>query len=94
MEPNQPLSTNRCSIQMGYQFDYVQALAAKLGIDDATQTVAVIILDHIRLIGLNGASTGGSAADPSTRHETVVTEKPLPDPDTENLLEGMLPALA
>lgn len=90
MKPK-PLSTNRCSVSLGYQFDYVQALAAKLGIDDTSQAVAVIILDHIRLIGLHGAPAPSTAAPiiPTVEREEASVDRSLPL--GENLLAGLLP---
>lgn len=82
-----PLQTNRGSVPVGYQYEYLQALAAKLGITDTSQALSVIVLDHIRLIGLDGAPASGES-QPASFH----TAKPMQQAAAgENLLEGFLP---
>ena len=77
-----PLKTNRCSISQGYQFDYLQKIAAQLGINDTGQAVSVIVLDHIRHIGLEGLNNN-QTAEPSNPCSV--------GDEAENLLEGFLP---
>lgn len=85
---DRPLQTNRGSVPLGYQYEYLQALAAKLGITDTSQAISVIVLDHIRLIGLDGTpSAGGKLSAPQQ------TESPTQSPAEVNLLEGFLPPM-
>ena len=82
-----PLQTNRGSVPMGYQYEYLQALAAKLGITDTSQALSVIVLDHIRCIGLEGAPVAGES-QPASFHSAKPVQPPAAG---ENLLEGFLP---
>lgn len=88
MKSDRPLQTNRGSVPLGYQYDYLQALAAKLGITDTSQAISVIVLDHIRLIGLDGNPGAGSKLSAPQQ-----TESPIQPPAEVNLLEGFLPPM-
>lgn len=88
MQKDRPLQTNRGSVPLGYQYDYLQALAAKLGITDTSQAISVIVLDHIRLIGLDGDPGAGSKL--SLPHQTGAS---IQSPAETNLLEGFLPPM-
>ena len=83
-----PLQTNRGSVPVGYQYEYLQALAAKLGITDTSQALSVIVLDHIRCIGLEGVPVAG-ASPPASFYAAKPAQPPVAG---ENLLEGFLPS--